>query len=342
MPSSISSLYILTADIGGTNSRLGFFAQKKLLGSIWLPTSPDNSGALSSLLADLHALPASALPFPPEKASAFAIALAGPIATALSPHASNSQSARLSNADVCVDTTSIARTWGIPHIQLYNDFTAQAYGLLSPAITHAMPLFNAPPFPAPPPSSASFALVGAGTGLGMAAVLMASGIARIVPSEGGHSAMPFMGESEHALENWLIKRLGHAPISRENILCGHGLTLLHEYFEHTPLSAEEITAKPHFATSPTCQIFARFYGRVCRDLALTFLPFSGLVITGGLAAKNPSLLNHPEFRHAFLESPQQRELLQTIPLYLNTNEELALWGCVEALGEVLGEGKPLL
>lgn len=333
MPALVNAPYLLTADIGGTNSRLGFFAHGKLLSSVWLPTKPDTSGALSSLFAAVCALSSSALPFSPEKAAAFAIALAGPVSAPVFHGTCRMQLAKLSNADVCFDSVKIAQTWGIPHVQLFNDFTAQAYGLLSPAIVNAVPLFNAPPFPASLPSSGSFALLGAGTGLGMAAVHIVHGIARVLPSEGGHSAMSFMGESEHALEDWLIKRLGNAPISCENILCGHGLTLLHEYLAQTPLSAKEITAKSHFSTSPTCQYFARFYGRICRDLALTLLPFSGLVITGGLAAKNPSLLNHPEFRRAFLESPKHCKLLQTIPLYLNTNEELALWGCVEALGE---------
>ena len=71
---------------------------------------------------------------------------------------------------------------------------------------------------------------------------------------------------------------------------------------------------------------ARFYGRICRNLALQFLAFGGVYIAGGVAAKTPNLVMHPEFKREFCSSKTMGHVLEKIPVSLNSNQESGLWG----------------
>jgi len=80
------------------------------------------------------------------------------------------------------------------------------------------------------------------------------------------------------------------------------------------------------ADSPTAALFARFYGRAARDYALTVLSVGGVYVCGGVAAKNPLLVHHPEFAREFLDSPTYGRLLAGVPVRLVRNEQTGLFG----------------
>ena len=75
---------------------------------------------------------------------------------------------------------------------------------------------------------------------------------------------------------------------------------------------------------------ARFYARACRNYALQVLARGGVYIAGGVAAKAPVLVTHPEFEAEFRRSPTMAHLLAKIPVFLNRNEESGLWGAALA------------
>lgn len=78
--------------------------------------------------------------------------------------------------------------------------------------------------------------------------------------------------------------------------------------------------------SATVQWFARFYGRASRNYALSVLPFGGFYISGGVATKNPFLVDNDTFRDEFVNSPVKRKLLETIPVRLLRDPFSGLWG----------------
>jgi glucokinase len=78
--------------------------------------------------------------------------------------------------------------------------------------------------------------------------------------------------------------------------------------------------------APTVIWMSRFYGRICRNYALQLLAYGGVYITGGVAAKLPQLVTRPEFEAAFRSSATMANVLQKIPVFLNTNEDSGLWG----------------
>jgi glucokinase len=52
----------------------------------------------------------------------------------------------------------------------------------------------------------------------------------------------------------------------------------------------------------------------------------GVYIAGGVAAKLPAIVTHPEFEQQFRSSKTMRAMLEKIPVFLNKNEESGLWG----------------
>jgi glucokinase len=56
------------------------------------------------------------------------------------------------------------------------------------------------------------------------------------------------------------------------------------------------------------------------------LPTGGLYLTGGVAARNPFLVDHDAFRAEFSACRYHEALLKRIPIFLNVNQESGLWG----------------
>jgi glucokinase len=68
---------------------------------------------------------------------------------------------------------------------------------------------------------------------------------------------------------------------------------------------------------------------------LQVLARGGVYIAGGVAAKIPALVTHPEFALQFRKSKTMRGMLESIPVFLNTNEESGLWGAAYFAAQVL-------
>lgn len=139
---------------------------------------------------------------------------------------------------------------------------------------------------------------------------------------------------ERAYEDFLVQSLNIPYVTADLVLSGRGLCLLHQFFSGECLDAATIAAR-HLqgnagAHSDTCRYFATFLGRMCRQWALTTLCSGGLYITGGLAMKNPVLVQHEAFTTAFTDSLNFTDFLQSVPVFLNTNHDSGLWGAAWA------------
>lgn len=330
---------ILAADIGGTHSRFGLFEESG--GRLHLLSMGRVPSAGPDFAAVLDALTLAHPDLMPDRADRAALAVAGPVTAP--------GRVQLSNLPYVIEAEQLRRRAARPDLPvlLINDFEAQALACLTPVMDGALPLFGgdgaAPTgekerfvFPGQGERSPCL-VVGAGTGLGMAMLMpdgAAPGSARVWPSEGGHAVFPFVenGEDEElAFGRFAAARRGVAAARGDDILSGPGLALLHEFLTGRPLEPAELTAAPDFKRSATCRMFARFYGRFCRNMALITLARSGLVITGGLASRCPALIRHPAFRAEFLAAPgQYRGLLNSVPVWHNADPLAGLWGAALA------------
>ncbi len=299
--------YILAADIGGTSSRFGWFTTEndrcQMTDRIQLST-PSSRCFTDMLERVSHAGPVGNI-----RMAVFA--LAGAVEQDGSVHPPNIPWNIHQNMITPYFPTNI----------LINDFQAQAFGCRTDLIRHAMTIQAGSPN-----TDGILAVMGAGTGLGHC-ILVPDGHGGhvTVASEAGHAAFPLYGKHETEYLAFLRRETGHDYATGDMVVTGSGLSRLHAFLGGTVLSPADV-ANQSDRFPKTLEWFARFYGRACRQYCLNILPTRGLYISGGLAAKHPAMITHPAFIMEFLESSDYHDLLQDIPVFLNREEDLGLWG----------------
>jgi glucokinase len=86
----------------------------------------------------------------------------------------------------------------------------------------------------------------------------------------------------------------------------------------------------------TMELFIAAYGAEAGNLALKLLPYGGLYIAGGIAAKNLALIRESDtFINAFVSKGRMRSLLENIPVKIILNRQVGLIGaavCADRLG----------
>lgn len=315
---------ILAADIGGTSSRFASFTSHgegvlRHEASQWLATKESDSfGEL------LRRLGETSFPLPPEEADMAVIAVAGPVEGGCRSAPPNI------SWDIDLDREETASLAG--KAVLINDFFAQAFAPVSPVGKAAERILEGEA-----EAEGTIAVVGAGTGLGHAALVPdGRGAFLAVASENGHAAFPLVAAGEREYLAFHASRTGDPYPRGDTVLSGRGMALLHAFLTGEELTPEEITPRLS-ASSETVAWFSRFYGRACRDYALAVLGTGGVYIAGGLAARTPELVRHSAFAREFRSSPTMEKLLAKIPVFLIHDQESGLWGAARYGLQKLGE-----
>jgi glucokinase len=110
----------------------------------------------------------------------------------------------------------------------------------------------------------------------------------------------------------MLARSGKTWLSGDDVVTGSGVALLHEALTGEAVSpAEALVRKSR--ESATCSYFARFYARACRNYCLAMYPVEALIISGGIAAKNPHVIESPSFTAEFNDGRAYRHLLEAAP-----------------------------
>ncbi len=307
-----STRNILAADIGGTHSRFGHFTlgidgRLVMASSVWLRTA--NVDSFVDLLASLAD---TEFTLPPGQADAAVFAVPGAVT-----------GRRLTFANIAwtLDLDAAKAAFGLRQAVYINDFLAQAHGCRTEAAAKTESVI-----PGAMDTTRVQAVVGAGTGLGKAALVPTHGGGYLaLPSEGGHATAHFIGDEERAFEDYLCRATGKKYVWGDVVLSGSGLARLHHFLTGQDLPPAEVGAGLT-PDSRTAQLYSRFYGRAVRDYVLTVLATGGVFITGGVAAKNPILVKHPEFGRELVDSPKHGRLLAKVPVRLLRNQETGLYG----------------
>ncbi len=305
---------ILTADIGGTNSRFACFqvdsnGVMSLSHTQWLKTTDYTSfGYLLEHLTD------SGFPLQPKDADVSIIAVAGPV--------ENSTKSSPPFISWDIDISNARQEFGLKKAYLINDFVAQAYACRSILGRNAEIIK-----PGSAVENAAAAVIGAGTALGKAVILSdEDGRFLAIPSEGGHASFPFVSEDEDEFNKFLINKLGDSYITWNKVVSGTGLSCIHEFLTGEVLSPKEVSDSI-LPDTKTLAWASRFYGRACRDFALETLALGGVYISGGVAARTPELVTHPAFAEEFNKSDTLSNILSNIPVFLIKEQNAGLWGC---------------
>ena len=198
---------VLLGDIGGTNARFALFANDRLGPLAWLRVAayPSFTSALSEFLGREGQ--------PPVRAAIFAVA--GPV---------KNNRAQLTNHAWAIDGPQLAELLGIASVRVINDFEATAWSLPQLGIDHLAPLGGGQAV-----AGAPMAVLGPGTGLGVAAFVPGPSGGTVLATEGGHATLPSTSHEQDQVVELLRRRFGHVSgeraVSRRwivNILLGDG------------------------------------------------------------------------------------------------------------------------
>lgn len=256
----------------------------------------------------------------------------------------------LPNLDWHISADKIAQELQIPHVKLINDFVAIGNGVaqLAPEDIHTIqagqPRINAPK-----------AVIGAGTGLGQGFLIYDGTDYQVIAAEGGHTDYAARSIQEFELLQYILEHKQIDRVSNERVVSGPGIVTIYQYLRDTgnlsetpqvadvvrlwEAQAEQsvdptglISASAIAKTDPlsqaTMQMFVSAYGAESGNLALKILPYGGLYLAGGIAAKNLSLLTDGTFLTAFNHKGRVSDLLGKIPVHVILNPQVGLIGAM--------------
>jgi glucokinase len=255
---------------------------------------------------------------PPPQSACFAVA--GPV----QPAPGGGTQARITNLPWLLDSDRLGRVLGIGQVALINDLAAVGHGIGMLSASGVLTVQAGQP-----QADGLRAIMGIGTGLGMALVLPGRDGAQVFPSEGGHVDFAPLDEQQVRLREFARQRLAIARVSFERLAAGPGLALIHEFLGGAALDAPSIAAAATAGDAiadETLQLFARLCGAVAGNLALTCLPFGGLYLSGGVVQKNQPLFSSPAFVDAFHAKGRMAGLLRRMPLYVIGEPRVGLLG----------------
>ncbi len=193
-------------------------------------------------------------------------------------------------------------------------------------------------------AAAPMAVLGPGTGLGVASVVRsAEGRAVLIDGEGGHVSLAATNAREFAVIDWLQKRFGHA--SAERAISGPGLVSLYRAIcaidgkPAADLKPAQVSAHAlagdvtdrHDACKEAMVLFGAFLGSVAGNLALTLGSRGGVYIGGGIVPRLGLAFDALPFRERFEDKGRFRGYLQNIPTFVITAPAPALYGAASAL-----------
>ena len=312
----------LVGDIGGTNVR---FALAKSdtpdLGNIRTYECANyatTEDALAEYLKDTKA----ALP------DAFCLAAAGPVV---------GEEVTVTNSHWHISATAIAERFKVKRVRLLNDFEAIAWCIPELGVDDRMRI-GIPDAPSLAKRPFSVAVVGPGTGFGVAG-LISDGTSLVpVVGEGGHVGFAPRTELQNRILAILQQRF--EVVSLERLVSGEGLRNLYSALAEmegrkvavhsaSEIFAASINGEP-VAVSAT-QMFFDLFGQFAGDVALAFGAFDGVYIAGGICRRYPHMLSDGRFRSGFEPKGKLRNLMQRTPTTLILSDEPGLLGAAACL-----------
>jgi glucokinase len=291
--------HVLLGDIGATNARFALLSNG-ILGPVknfTVADFPEFGDAVRAFFGGAGAKPAQAA----------VLAVAGPV---------DDGRCVLTNCPWTIDRHELERTFGFLTTHLCNDFEAVALSLPHLAASDVLRVGEGEAVPGAP-----MAVLGPGTGLGVAGLVPRPHAPVVVTSEGGHATMAGCSPREDAIIDHLRREFGH--VSAERVVSGSGLENLYRAIqavdgrEAPQRNAPDITRA---GLDGSCQVsrmaldlFCAMLGTVAGNVALSFGAKGGLYIAGGIAPRIKDFLVRSEFRARFESKGRLRSYLQSIP-----------------------------
>ena len=312
---------VLVADIGGTNAR---FAVADLA-TLALSEIHKVRCATHSTLGDALHHYAGRLPGLPERA---AIAVAAPV---------TGGEVSLTNSSWSFSRAELCRKTGLEQLNVLNDFEALALSLPYLERDELQQIGGGAPV-----EDAAKAVLGPGTGMGVAGLVRSGERWVALPGEGGHVSLGARDEQQLALLERIRKGRDH--LSAERVLSGPGLVELYQAvaashglsaaeFEPNDVLVRGSSGEDEIAVE-ALDLFVTWLGRFAGDAALLLGARGGVYLGGGIAPKIVGKLSAGAFREAFEDKGRLGAYLEPIPVYVITAEFATLKGAAASLREI--------
>lgn len=314
----------LAGDLGGTKTLLSVYGERngllqplvtqRYLSGEW--------GCLEDMLQHFLQEVPSELPQPVTSC----IAVAGPV---------KNGTAKLTNLPWTMSEEALGSATGLQRLELVNDFAVLIHGLPHFDQRQQVSLQGQKPGPL---ASGPVAILGAGTGLGMARGIPDAGGWVALASEGGHREFAPRTDDEWHLANWLKADLDLDRLSIERIVsgtglghvmrwrlqrgdaAGHPLRQAADAWRTKPVDAEGYQDLPALVGQAAqngdavarnaLDLWLGAYGSAAGDLALQELCTGGLWIGGGTAAKQLKGLQSATFLEPLRRKGRFRPFLE--------------------------------
>ena len=247
--------------------------------------------------------------------------------------------AELTNRPWRIDAVELARVFGIGRVRVVNDFVAAAHGVeaLEPAqfvtLQEGTPLRDGPRV-----------IIGAGTGLGIAHLVVRDAGKLVISSEAGHAGFAPRDELQMAL--WQALHAASGRVEVEDVVSGRGISFIDRFLRQrdavrsgreTSDSVEardpaSIAAAAESGTDPLAMeaidVFLGAFGAVAGDHALAMTARGGVYVAGGIAPKLLWRIRSGGFLRAFNDRGPFAALTRSFPVHVVQEERLGLLGCL--------------
>lgn len=316
----------LVADIGGTNARFGWVDGREggaITRVSTLPTAEhaDIAAAVRAYLAQVASELGGRWQPPQRAAFAVATAVAG-------------DWIEFTNSSWQFSARQLQLDLRLRSLQVLNDFEALAL---------ALPRLSAGQYRAHervPDATGTLAVVGPGTGLGVAGVTRArDGSWVALAGEGGHCTLSAFNDFESALLQHVRSEFEH--VSAERLLSGIGMPVLHRAVARVmgctagTLTTEQIVEAGLARTDDVCDrtldAFCALLGGFCGNVVLTLGARGGLFIGGGIVPRLGERFFSSSFRDRFEAKGRFSGYLQAVPSAVIVDTMVALDGAVAAI-----------
>lgn len=290
----------LLADIGATNARFALLVDTDIAMS--------ETYAVADYASPIEAartfLAGPAVGHTPNRAL---IAAAGPV---------EHGRIALTNAAWIVDSDRIRKGLNMADVQVLNDFEALGWSL--PALR---PDDLATVGTARAAGLGTMAVMGPGSGFGLAAMAFGAAGEAVLVTEGGHATLSSENRREDAIILALRQQLHH--VSVERVLSGSGLMQLYHAIarvDGTTVPERDNSEIVSHALAGDCEVsretlelFCAFLGSAAGNVALTLGARGGIFIAGGIVPRFIEFLRQSAFRERFEAKGRMSTYLSHIP-----------------------------
>lgn len=235
-----------------------------------------------------------------------------------------------------IDPGAVRAALGLARCVLVNDFAAVA------AAAPRLPQSALETLQQGNGDDGAIAVIGPGTGLGVAIVTRTAAGFTVLPGEGGHAGLSPVNDREIAVLHQALRRFGH--VKAEHLLSGPGLETLWEIL--AALDGADPAARPtsgeiaERARRGSCDLsreavamMTGWLGGFAGDVALIAGATGGVYLAGGVLPRWGDLFDRRLFLHRFAMKGAHRPIMEAMPVRLITDGQATFKGLVALLAE---------